>query len=100
MEGRKLQEILRKYGIKQVQVAELLGITEQSVSSMMRSASVKSGFLERIIKEFGIDSSDIYGDSISEEVSHLRKEVETLKEENKAKDKMIQRLLDIIEKQT
>ena len=98
MEGKKLQEILRKNGIKQVEVAKLLGITEQSVSSMMRSPSVKSGFLEKIIKEFGLDSLIDENDSKTEEINRLRKEVEDLKDDLKQKENTIQRLLGIIEK--
>lgn len=102
MEGKKLQEILRVKGITQTQVADLLGVTRQTVSAMMKNASVKSTTLERIADAFNIEISEFFGGG---EISELKREVERQKQkiaqlesQLKQKDETISRLIDIIDK--
>lgn len=106
MNGQEFQRILKKKGIKQKDVAAVLGITQQSVSSLMQSASVKTTTLEKIAKAFGIEVSEFFADTereslalLKEENERLRQEMKTLREENQKKEATIQRLIDIIEKQ-
>lgn len=107
MDGQEFQKILKKNGIKQKDVAAALGITQQSVSSLMRSASVKTTTLEKIAKAFSLEMAEFFGSSdsealaiLKEENERLRKEMESLRSENQRKDATIQRLIGIIEKQT
>lgn len=102
MEGKKLQEILRVKGITQTQVAELLGVTRQTVSAMMKAASIKSTTLEKIAREFGIEITEFFG---GDETSELKREIERQKEriiqlesQLKSKDDTIARLIEIIDK--
>ena len=102
MEGKKLQEILRIKGITQTQVAELLGVTRQNVSAMMKAASIKSTTLEKIAKAFGIEITEFFGGG---EVSELKREIERQKEkieqmesQLKSKDTTISKLIEIIDK--
>lgn len=102
MEGKKLQEILRVKGITQTQVAELLGVTRQTVSAMMKAASIKSTTLEKIAREFGIEITEFFGGN---ETSELKREIERQKEkiaqleaQLKAKDETISTLVGIIDK--
>ena len=102
MEGKILQEILRKKGITQNQVAELLGVTKQTVSAMMRTSSVKSTTLEKIAENFGIEISEFFNGTdiaeLKEELGMLRKKVTELEDQIKEKDATINRLIGIIEK--
>lgn len=102
MEGKKLQEILKGRGITQNQVAELLGVTKQTVSAMMRTSSVKSTTLEKIAENFGIEISEFFNGTdiaeLKEELGMLRKKVTELEDQIKEKDATINRLIGIIEK--
>ena len=103
MEGKNLQEILKKRGITQNQVAELLGVTRQTVSAMFHASSVKSTTLEKIAKNFGIEISELFGEKtdlteLKEELGMLRKKITELEDQVKEKDATINRLIGIIEK--
>lgn len=103
MDGKLLQEILRKNGIKQIQVAELLGISRQGVSNMLSNTkSVKSSILEKISQEFNIDIGEFFGEKADVEalkiqIKTLQKQIAELQEQLKEKDKTINRLIGIIE---
>lgn len=57
MNGQDFQKKLKELGITQAKVAEILGVTPQTVSGMMRTASVKIGMLEKIAQGIGKDIS-------------------------------------------
>lgn len=96
MNGRELKTKLKDLGITQVRVAEILGVTSQTVNSMMKNASIKIGTLEKIAKAIGKDISVFLEESdIQEKNRALLKE----KDEKIAElEATIQRLIGIIEK--
>ena len=102
MEGRILQDILKKKGITQTQVAELLGVTRQTVSAMMKTASVKSTTLEKIAESFGIDILEFFGGGdvvlMKKQLQEKDKKIAELEAKVKEKDESIMRLIGIIEK--
>lgn len=103
MEGKFLQQILKQKGIKQKEVAELLGVSKQSISNMFNNtANVKSSILEKISQEFNIDIGEFFGEKVDEEalkleIQSLKNQNAELKEQLKEKDKTISRLIGIIE---
>lgn len=102
MEGKKLQEILKIKGITQTQIAELLGITKQSVSSMMKAAAVKSSTLEKIAHGFNLDITEFFGghetSELKREIEALRKKLAEVETQLKQKDETINRLIGILER--
>lgn len=97
MDGKEFQKKLKVLGITQAKVAEILGVTPQTVSGMMRNASVKIGMLERIAEGLGKDISVFLGDDVSENEKYqamLKAKDEKIKE----LEATIQRLIGIIEK--
>lgn len=96
MNGQELKTKLKDLGITQVRVAEILGVTSQTVNSMMKNASIKIGTLEKIAKAIGKDISVFLEESdIQEKNRTLLKE----KDEKIAElEATIQRLIGIIEK--
>lgn len=111
MEGKIFQQKLRDLGITQAQVAEVLGITPQSVSSMMKAMSVKTSTLEKIAKGLGKDISLFFSDNESdmasmkkaldekdERIRKLEERVKALEAQAQTKDETISRLIGIIDK--
>lgn len=102
MEGKKLQEILKIKGITQTQIAELLGITKQSVSAMMKAAAVKSSTLEKIAHGFNLDITEFFGghetSELKREIEALRKKLAEVETQLKQKDETINRLIGILER--
>lgn len=96
MNGQDFQKKLKELGITQAKVAEILGVTPQTVSGMMRTASVKIGMLEKIAQGIGKDISVFLEENdIQEKNRTLLKE----KDEKIAElEATIQRLIGIIEK--
>lgn len=96
MNGQELKTKLKDLGITQVRVAEILGVTSQTVNSMMKNASIKIGTLEKIAKAIGKDISIFLEENdIQEKNRTLLKE----KDEKIAElEATIQRLIGIIEK--
>ena len=96
MNGQDFQKKLKELGITQAKVAEILGVTPQTVSGMMRTASVKIGMLEKIAQGIGKDISVFLEENdIQEKNRTLLKE----KDEKIAElEATIQRLIRIIEK--
>jgi transcriptional regulator with XRE-family HTH domain len=96
MNGQDFQKKLKDLGITQAKVAEILGVTPQTVSGMMRTASVKIGMLEKIAQGIGKDISVFLEENdIQEKNRTLLKE----KDEKIAElEATIQRLIGIIEK--
>lgn len=102
MEGKIFQQKLRDLGITQTQIAELLGITKQSVSAMMKAAAVKSSTLEKIAHGFNLDITEFFGghetSELKREIEALRKKLAEVETQLKQKDETISRLIDIIDK--
>ena len=111
MEGKNFQKKLKELGITQAQVAEILGITPQSVSSMMKAMSVKTSSLEKIARGLGKDISVFFDDNTSDIASmkkaldekdaiikKLDERVTSLEAQLKAKDETIATLIGIIDK--
>ncbi len=96
MNGQDFQKKLKELGITQAKVAEILGVTPQTVSGMMRTASVKIGMLEKIAQGIGKDISVFLEENdIQEKNRTLLKE----KDEKIAElEATIKRLIGIIEK--
>ena len=96
MNGQDFQKKLKELGITQAKVADILGVTPQTVSGMMRTASVKIGMLEKIAQGIGKDISVFLEENdIQEKNRTLLKE----KDEKIAElEATIKRLIGIIEK--
>jgi len=94
MTGEDLKKSLRIMGVKQTEVAEILGITRQSVTSLLGAASVKTSTLEKIAKGIGRDISVFF----SEEERKKTEELESLRKKLKEKDETIQRLREQVDR--
>jgi len=94
MTGRELQRIIREHGIRQYQIAKALGITEQTVSAMMRADSVKTSTLEKISEKFKISLMEFYGLN-SEDPKELMYQINELKKQIKKDKETIYRLVKL-----
>ena len=96
MNGKEFQQKLRELGITQAKVAQILGVTPQTVSGMMRNSSVKISLLEKIAEGIGKDISVfLQEDDLDEKMRLALKEKD---EKIKELEATIQRLIGIIEK--
>lgn len=96
MDGKEFLEKLRELGISQQQVADILGVTRQTISAMKRNASVKLSNLEKIAAALGKDISMFLED---EDVEANYKALLKAKDEKiKELEATVQRLIGIIEK--
>ena len=101
MDGKKFQKKLREMGITQFQVAEILGITQQSVSAMVKTNSIKTTTLEKIAQAIGKDISVFFSESElqrSQEIENLKKLLEEKDQQIRRLQSQTDRLLAIIEK--
>lgn len=62
MKGKELKSKLIEVGISQKELADLLGVTAQSLSSILSAKDVRSGTIEKIAKTLGVSISYIYGE--------------------------------------
>lgn len=69
MKGKDLNDWLRKRNIRQIELAEKLGMSQQTFSAVTRSPDVKSGILERIAAALGCKVSELYGEAPSGNVN-------------------------------
>lgn len=67
MEGRVLKKKLLEINRSQKELAELLGITAQSVSAILSAKDVRSGTIEKIAQVLGVSISYLYGEKKSEQ---------------------------------
>ena len=96
MDGKEFLEKLKELGISQQQVADILGVTRQTISAMKRNASVKLSNLEKIATALGKDISMFLED---EEVDANYQALLKAKDEKiKELESTISRLIGIIEK--
>lgn len=96
MDGQQLKEKLKELGITQVKVAEILGVTPQTINAMMKNASISTNTLERLAKAIGKDISVFLaeGDTPEKYQAIIQAKDEKIKE----LEATIQRLIGIIEK--
>ena len=96
MDGQELKQRLKDLGITQVRVAEILGVTPQTVNSMMKNASITTTVLEKIAEAVGKDISVFLQESETPEKyqAALKAKDEKIKE----LEATIQRLIGIIER--
>ena len=96
MNGKEFQKKIKELGITQTKIADILGVTPQTVSGMMRTASIKIGLLEKIATAIGKDISVFLEDTDLNEKTRI-----ALAEKDKKiaeLESTIQRLIKIIEK--
>lgn len=101
MNGNDFLKKLKGMGISQTQVAEILGVTRQTVSCMRYAQSVKTSVVEKIANAIGSSVGELLNerpDLDLQELRRLRKENEELREEIKKKDATIDKLIGIIER--
>lgn len=99
MNGNDFLKKLKGMGVSQTQVAEILGVTRQTVSCMRYAQSVKTSVVEKIANAIGASVGELLNerpDLDLQELRRLRKENEELKEEIKKKDATIDKLIGII----
>ena len=101
MDGNDFLKKLKGMGVSQTQVAEILGVTRQTVSCMRYAQSVKTSVVEKIANAIGSSVGELLNerpDLDLQELRRLRKENEELKEEIKKKDATIDKLIGILGK--
>lgn len=101
MNGNDFLKKLKGMGVSQTQVAEILGVTRQTVSCMRYAQSVKTSVVEKIANAIGSSVGELLNerpDLDLQELRRLRKENEELREEIKKKDATIDKLIGIIER--
>ena len=99
MNGNDFLKKLKGMGVSQTQVAEILGVTRQTVSCMRYAQSVKTSVVEKIANAIGSSVGELLNerpDLDLQELRRLRQENEELKEEIKKKDATIDKLIGII----
>lgn len=101
MNGNDFLKKLKGMGVNQTQVAEILGVTRQTVSCMRYAQSVKTSVVEKIANAIGSSVGELLNerpDLDLQELRRLRKENEELREEIKKKDATIDKLIGILGK--
>lgn len=63
MDGKTLKEKIRLTGKSQRQIAELLGITPQSVNAILSASDVRSGTIEKLANVLHLPISFFYDDA-------------------------------------
>ena len=99
MDGNDFLKKLKGMGVSQTQVAEILGVTRQTVSCMRYAQSVKTSVVEKIANAIGSSVGELLNerpDLDLQELRRLRQENEELREEIKKKDATIDKLIGII----
>lgn len=99
MNGNDFLKKLKGMGVSQTQVAEILGVTRQTISCMRYAQSVKTSVVEKIANAIGSSVGELLNerpDLDLQELRRLRKENEELKEEIKKKDATIDKLIGIL----
>lgn len=99
MNGNDFLRKLKGMGVSQTQVAEILGVTRQTISCMRYAQSVKTSVVEKIANAIGSSVGELLNerpDLDLQELRRLRQENEELREEIKKKDATIDKLIGII----
>lgn len=66
MTGQELKIKIKEAGRSQKEIAELLGVTAQSLSSVLAAKDVRSGSVEKIADALGIPVGFFYGDNLQQ----------------------------------
>lgn len=66
MTGQELKIKIKEAGRSQKEIAELLGVTAQSLSSVLTAKDVRSGSVEKIADALGIPVGFFYGDNLQQ----------------------------------
>lgn len=101
MDGKKFQKKLREMGVTQLEVAKILGVTQQSVSAMVKTNSIKTTTLEKIAQAIGKDISIFFSESElqrAQEIENLKRLLNEKDAQIKKLQEQADRLLKIIEK--
>lgn len=97
MTGKELNDLLRRHGYSQTDVAKALGKTQQNIQYIFKAKSVKVEKLEMIAKALGKDMSFFLPDDESE-AERLRGELREKDAEIKTLNERIDKLVAIIQK--
>lgn len=63
MDGKKLKQKIAELGITQLDLANRLGSTPQSLSSILHAKDVRSGTIEKIAQVLNVSIGFFYGES-------------------------------------
>lgn len=63
MNGLTIKEILRRTGHTQLEIADLLGMSNQNLSAALSKDDIRSSLIERIAEAIGQPVSLFYGDT-------------------------------------
>lgn len=110
MKGETLKIILLKNGIKQSEVARLIGDSQQKFNAALNSDDVKSSLIEKIAAALGMPIGQLYGESVATTVTgstaivgngnkgnSLNANESRLLSLLEEKDRQIARLLDLLQ---
>ena len=97
MTGKELNDLLRRQGYSQTDVAKALGKTQQNIQYIFKAKSVKVEKLEMIAKALGKDMSFFLPDDEGE-VNRLREMLKEKDAEIKTLNERIDKLVAIIQK--
>lgn len=97
MTGKELNDLLRRQGYSQTDVAKALGKTQQNIQYIFKAKSVKVEKLEMIAKALGKDMSFFLPDDEGE-VNRLREMLREKDAEIKTLNERIDKLVAIIQK--
>lgn len=99
MNGQELKRFLQGQGIKQADLAQKLGTTQQNLSYIFKAASVKTSRLEQIAAALGRDITMFFEtEKSTENISELQAIIKAKDDKIKELEATIQRLIGIIEK--
>lgn len=101
MDGKIFSKKLKQMGVTQLQVANILGVTQQSVSAMLKAGSIKTTTLEKIAKGIGKDISVFFSETElqrAQEIENLKKLLDEKDEQIRRLQIQVDRLLNILEK--
>ena len=100
MDGKVLQERLsRLTTLTQVEIAEKLNVSQQSLSQYFLVKDVKSGLIERIAEVIGVDISTLYGQEPSQTINHNQGDVITGDNVINRMNEMSSQILSILDNQ-
>jgi len=117
MEGKTIKQKLLELGIAQLELANKLGTTPQSLSSILHAKDVRSGTIEKIASALNLPLSYFYGETeigthaiatgnkavaaVNSTITDLPQSVQVLEERVKSLENLIQekeRLIKVYER--
>ena len=64
MKGEVIKSLLLEKGYNIAQIAEMIGTSQQNLSSNLKHTDVRSGLLEKIAEAIGVPVSSFYGEAV------------------------------------